>query len=147
MNEESKAYPKIRLLENRVLLELLDEEFETKSGLILLNRSHAEEQILARVLVTGEYCDEELYPGDLVYLRKDSGANIVIEGEKYFVTRDINILVVNHPRAKDPREAIKLLEELVRTSDESEKDSKMTDLAFTLKMASITFKAKQFLES
>lgn len=105
--------PKFRLLENRVLLEILDQEIKTKAGILLPKRSQAEEQIRARVILTGEFCDEDLNPGDIVYIREDSGASITLPEGKFFITRDFNVLVVEHPRAKNPFEAVGLLRRIV----------------------------------
>lgn len=138
--KKPNQYPKMRLLENRVLLEILDEEMKSTSGIIILKRSQIEGQIRARVILVGDYCDEDLHLDDIVYIREDSGSKIQLEEGKFFVTRDINVLAIEHPRAKDPNIAIGILKELVKGARESD------ILDFRSDLQDLVARANEFLD-
>ena len=122
--------PKIRLLEDRVLLKVHEESNQTSTGIILVHRKLEEKPITATVITVGPELDERLFPGDVVQYRFGEGLDIELEGENYVVVRESVILLVNEPRAIDSFEATEIVQELATwAKDNFERGIPQTSLA------------------
>lgn len=104
--------PKIRLLEDRVLVIPHEEIKKTPSGILLPGGPVKEYPIMATVIAVGPELDERLSPGDVIYYRFGEGLEIELDGDNYIVIRESGILVVNEPKAIDAFRAVELLREL-----------------------------------
>lgn len=104
--------PKIRLLEDRVLIKPLEEERKLPSGLVLPKNVWASKELKGIVVAVGDYLEERLLPGQLVYYREDAGVMMDLEEGSFLVTRETNILLVRDENLLDPFKAIELLQEL-----------------------------------
>lgn len=90
----------IKPLADRVLIQMIESEETTKSGIILSSGSKEKPQI-AEVLAVGEgqIIDgkkEEMYlkKGDKVIVSKYSGTEVKYEGEEYIILKQSDILAI-----------------------------------------------------
>lgn len=91
-------------LSNRVFIEALDEDKKTKSGIIIPDTAEKEKPIRGKVIVTGpgKVNDKgELLPmtvkaGDIVLFKKYGPDEIEIEGKKYLVGDEDDIIAIIH---------------------------------------------------
>ena len=87
-------------LSNRVFLEPLEEEKTTKSGIVLPDSAEKEKPIKGKVLATGpgklnekgERIPMSVKVGDMVLFKKYGPDEIEIEGKKYLVGDEDDIL-------------------------------------------------------
>ena len=90
----------IRPLQDRVLVQMIENEETTKSGIILSSGAKEKPQI-AKVVAVGPgriYKGEEIKvlvkEGDRVIVSKYSGTEIKYEGEDYIIVKNEDILAV-----------------------------------------------------
>ena len=89
-------------LSNRVLLEPLEEEKTTKSGIVLPDSAEKEKPIKGKVIATGpgkvnekgERIAMSVKVGDMVLFKKYGPDEIEIEGKKYLVGDEDDILAI-----------------------------------------------------
>ena len=89
-------------LSNRVFLEPLEEEKTTKSGIVLPDSAEKEKPIKGKVLATGpgkvnergERMQMSVKVGDMVLFKKYGPDEIEIEGKKYLVGDEDDILAI-----------------------------------------------------
>ena len=90
----------IRPLADRVVLKFLEAEETTKGGIILTSSAQEKPQvaeILAAVpggIVDGKEVKMEVKVGDKVLTSKYSGTEVKVDGEKYTIVRQSDILAV-----------------------------------------------------
>jgi co-chaperonin GroES (HSP10) len=108
---EKLKYPKITLLQDRVLLMPIQERM-SQGGILLPFGSEDIPQTRGYVMAVGEDFDDRVVPGDIVHYRGDDCVKIEVEGVEYDLIRESGIFMVETPEAKDPREAVSLLNEL-----------------------------------
>ena len=92
---------KIRPLEDKVLVEILEPEGKTKGGIFLpdtAKEEKAEGKIIAlgpgKMLESGKVCKPEVKAGDRVIFGKFTGDEITIEGKKHKILKESEILAV-----------------------------------------------------
>lgn len=90
----------LRPLQDKVVLQLKEEEEITKGGILLSNHSH-NKTLLAKVIAVGPGAMSqgirmimEVKEGDTVYVAKDVGLSMEYEGEEYIVVTQSDILAV-----------------------------------------------------
>jgi len=89
-------------LSNRVFLEPLEEEKTTKSGIVLPDSAEKEKPIKGKVIATGpgkvnekgERIAMSVKVGDMVLFKKYGPDEIEIEGKKYLVGDEDDILAI-----------------------------------------------------
>ena len=89
-------------LSNRVFLEPLEEEKTTKSGIVLPDSAEKEKPIKGKVIATGpgkvnekgERIQMSVKVGDMVLFKKYGPDEIEIEGKKYLVGDEDDILAI-----------------------------------------------------
>lgn len=89
-------------LSNRVFIEPLEEEKTTKSGIVLPDSAEKEKPIKGKVLATGpgkvnekgERIPMSVKVGDMVLFKKYGPDEIEIEGKKYLVGDEDDILAI-----------------------------------------------------
>ncbi len=89
-------------LSNRVFIEPLEEEKTTKSGIVLPDTAEKEKPIRGKVLATGpgklndkgERAPMSVKPGDTVLFKKYGPDEIEIDGKKYLVGDEEDILAI-----------------------------------------------------
>ena len=92
---------KIRPLNDRILVQRLEEEETTKGGIIIPDSAKekpAEGKVVAvgngRLNDKGERVAMELKAGDLVLFSKYGGTDVKIEGQEYLIMREDDVLGV-----------------------------------------------------
>lgn len=91
---------KIKPLFDRVVLEPLESEKETKGGILLPSAAQEKSQLaIVKAVGSGENTEGknvgmQVKVGDKVLYGKYAGTEITIEGEKYVVLRQLDILAV-----------------------------------------------------
>ena len=95
------ASPKIRPLQDRILVKRLTEEEKTKGGIIIPDSAKEKPQegeVIAvgngKVLDNGTKVSLEVKAGDRVLFSKYSGTEVKIDGEEYTIMREDDILGV-----------------------------------------------------
>ena len=95
------ASPKIRPLQDRILVKRLTEEEKTKGGIIIPDTAKEKPQegeVIAvgngKVLDNGTKVSLEVKAGDRVLFSKYSGTEVKIDGEEYTIMREDDILGV-----------------------------------------------------
>lgn len=90
----------IKPLFDRIVVEAMDAEEKTKSGIVLLSKDQEKPQ-MARVVavgpggnVDGKEVVMTVKPGDQVIIGKYSGTEIKCDGEEYTVVRQGDILCI-----------------------------------------------------
>lgn len=91
----------LKPLGNRVLLELVEEETTTPSGIVLPDSAKEKPQFATVVAVgagklldSGERSTIEVSVGDKVLFEKYSGSEVKYEGTEYLVVKDTDIIAV-----------------------------------------------------
>ncbi len=91
---------KIRPLADRVVIKFLEAEETTKGGIILSSASQEKPQV-AEILevgpggvVDGKEIKMEVKKGDKVLTGKYSGTEVKVDGEKYTIVRQSDILAI-----------------------------------------------------
>jgi len=92
---------KLRPLQDRILVQRVEEEAKTKGGIIIPDTAKekpAEGKIIAvgngKVNEKGERVALEVKVGDRVLFGKYSGTEVKIEGEEYLIMREDDVLGV-----------------------------------------------------
>lgn len=92
---------KLRPLQDRILVQRVEEETKTKGGIIIPDTAKekpAEGQIVAvgngKVGDDGKRIPLELKEGDRILFGKYSGTEVKIEGEEYLIMREDDVLGV-----------------------------------------------------
>ena len=92
---------KLRPLQDRILVQRVEEETKTKGGIIIPDTAKekpAEGQIVAvgngKVSDDGKRIPLELKEGDRILFGKYSGTEVKIEGEEYLIMREDDVLGV-----------------------------------------------------
>lgn len=95
------ASPKIRPLQDRILVKRLTEEEKTKGGIIIPDSAKEKPQegeVIAvgngKMLDNGTKVSLEVKTGDRVLFSKYSGTEVKIDGEEYTIMREDDILGV-----------------------------------------------------
>ncbi|GBC59312.1 molecular chaperone GroES [Desulfonema ishimotonii] len=90
---------KLRPLQDRILVQRVEEETKTKGGIIIPDTAKekpAEGKIVAvgngKVAESGERIALEVKEGDLVLFGKYSGTEVKVDGEEYLIMREDDIL-------------------------------------------------------
>ena len=91
----------LKPLGNRVLLELVEEEKTTPSGIVLPDSAKEKPQfatVLAvgegKLLDSGERQPVEVEVGDKVLFEKYAGSEVKFEGKEYLVVKDTDLIAV-----------------------------------------------------
>lgn len=90
----------IRPLADRIMIKMHEAEETTKSGIILSGASQEKPQIAEVVavgpggMVDGNQIDMEIEVGDLVLIGKYAGTEIKVDGEKYTILRQNEVLAI-----------------------------------------------------
>jgi len=86
----------IKPLDDRVLVEKLEEEQETTSGRIIIPDTAKEEPRLGRVVAVGtdEDLQEKVKVGDKIVYGKYVGDEIKLEGKEYLLVQRADILAI-----------------------------------------------------
>lgn len=90
----------IRPLADRIMIKMHEAEETTKSGIILSGASQEKPQIAEVVavgpggMVDGNQIDMEIEVGDLVLISKYAGTEIKVDGEKYTILRQNEVLAI-----------------------------------------------------
>ena len=92
---------KVRPLQDRVLVQRIEEEEKTKGGIIIPDTAKEKPQegkIIAvgkgKILDNGTQVKPDVKSGDRVLFSKYAGTEIKIEGEEYLIMREDDILGV-----------------------------------------------------
>ena len=91
---------KIRPVADRVVIQMLEAEEKTKSGIILTGTAKEQPQIAEVVevgpggVVDGKEIKMEVEKGNKVLFSKDAGTEVKVEGEEYIILRQSDILAV-----------------------------------------------------
>ena len=92
---------KIKPLGERIVIELLESEEKTKSGIVLPDTAKEKPQtgkVLAvgtgKRLENGKVIPLEVKPGDIVLFAKYAGTEVKIDGEEYKVLKENDVLAV-----------------------------------------------------
>lgn len=93
--------PKIRPLQDRILVKRLNEEDRTKGGIIIPDSAKEKPQegeVIAvgngKVLESGKLQPLDVKAGDRVLFSKYAGSEVKIDGEEYTIMREDDILGV-----------------------------------------------------
>jgi len=92
---------KLKPLEDRVVVEPLEQEEKTKGGIVLPDTAKEKPQ-KGRVVAAGpgRYDEEgkripmEVKPGDVVAYSRYAGAEVKIEGKEYLILRESDVLAI-----------------------------------------------------
>ena len=90
----------IRPLGDRIMIKMHEAEETTKSGIILSGASQEKPQFAQVVavgpggLVDGVQVEMEIEVGDLVLINKYAGTEIKVDGEKYTILRQNEVLAI-----------------------------------------------------
>lgn len=91
---------KIRPLADRVVIQMLEAEEKTKSGIILTGTAKEQPQIAEVVevgpggIVDGKEIKMEVEKGTKVLFSKYAGTEVKVDGEEYIILRQSDILAV-----------------------------------------------------
>ncbi|UCE84726.1 MAG: co-chaperone GroES [Deltaproteobacteria bacterium] len=92
---------KVRPLHDRILVERIEAEAKTKSGLFIPDTAREKPQegrVIAvgkgRVTDEGKLLPIEVHPGDRILFGKFAGSEIQIEGEERLIIREDDVLAV-----------------------------------------------------
>ena len=87
---------KIKPLDDRVLIEQIEEEEETKVGNIIIPDTAKEKPRMGKVVAVGtdEDLQEHIKVGDTIIYSKYSGDEIKLEGKEYLIVQRSDILAV-----------------------------------------------------
>lgn len=92
---------KLRPLQDRILVQRVEEETKTKGGIIIPDTAKekpAEGKVVSvgegRVSDDGKKVALEVKAGDLILFGKYSGTEVKIEGEEYLIMREDDVLGV-----------------------------------------------------
>ena len=91
---------KIRPLADRVVIQMLEAEEKTQSGIILTGTAKEQPQIAEVVevgpggVVDGKEIKMEVEKGNKVLFSKYAGTEVKVEGEEYIILRQSDILAV-----------------------------------------------------
>ena len=92
---------KVRPLQDRVVVQRVEEELTTKGGIIIPDTAKEKPQqgkVIAvgkgKMLENGTRVELDLKPGDKVLFGKYAGSEIKLEGEEYLIMREDDILGV-----------------------------------------------------
>lgn len=91
---------KIRPLADRVVIQMLEAEEKTKSGIILTGTAKEQPQIAEVVevgpggIVDGKEIKMEVEKGNKVLFSKYAGTEVKVDGEEYIILRQSDILAV-----------------------------------------------------
>jgi len=95
------AQPKIRPLQDRILVKRLNEEERTKGGIIIPDTAKEKPQegeVIAvgngKVLENGKLQALDVKAGDRILFSKYSGSEVKIDGEEYTIMREDDVLGV-----------------------------------------------------
>jgi chaperonin GroES len=94
--------PKFKPLSDHVFIEPVEEEKTTKSGIVLPDSAEKEKPIRGKVIAVGpgkvnergEHIPMSIKVGDMVLFKKYGPDEIEIEGKKYLVGEESDILAV-----------------------------------------------------
>lgn len=91
----------LKPLGNRVLLEVVEEEETTPSGIVLPDSAKEKSYLgtvvavgTGRLLDNGERVPVEVEVGDQVIYEKYAGSEITFEDKEYFVVKDTDIVAI-----------------------------------------------------
>jgi len=91
----------LKPLANRVVIEPTNEDKKTKSGIVLPENASGEKPMIGKIIATGpgKYDDGKLVPmtvkvGDSVLFKKYGPDEIEMEGKKYLVGDEDDVLAV-----------------------------------------------------
>lgn len=91
----------LKPLGNRVLLEVVEEEKTTPSGIVLPDSAKEKSYLgtvvavgTGKLLDSGERVPVEVSVGDQVLYEKYAGSEITFEDKKYFVVKDTDIVAI-----------------------------------------------------
>jgi len=100
-SKESAKGPKIRPINEKVLLKRLEAEERTRGGIVLPDTAKEKPQkgkVIAvgpgKLLDSGERGKMSLKKGDEVFYGKYSGTEIKIDGDEYVLIRESDVLAV-----------------------------------------------------
>ncbi len=82
----------MKILGKRALIEAIEAERTTKSGIILAETSEKERPVKGKIIEVGE--DMPVSVGDLVIFKKYAPDEIEIDGKKYLIAEENDILCV-----------------------------------------------------
>lgn len=91
---------KIRPLADRVVIQMLEAEEKTKSGIILTGSAKEQPQIAEVVevgpggVVDGKEIKMEVVKGNKVLFSKYAGTEVKVDGQEYIILRQSDILAV-----------------------------------------------------
>ncbi|MDO4792637.1 co-chaperone GroES [Filifactor villosus] len=91
---------KIRPLADRVVIQMLEAEEKTKSGIILTGSAKEQPQIAEVVevgpggVVDGKEVKMEVVKGNKVLFSKYAGTEVKVDGEEYIILRQSDILAI-----------------------------------------------------
>lgn len=91
---------KIRPLQDRVVIKMLEAEEKTKSGIVLPGSAQEKPQIAEVVevgpggMVDGKEIKMEVKVGDKVLISKYSGTEVKVENKEYTIIRQSDVLAV-----------------------------------------------------
>lgn len=95
------ANPKVRPLQDRILVKRLNEEEKTKGGIIIpetAKEKPQEGEVVAvgngKTLESGQKLALEVKPGDRILFSKYSGSEVKIDGSEYTIMREDDVLGV-----------------------------------------------------
>jgi chaperonin GroES len=96
----ARAFKRFLPLLDRVLVERLEPELKTKSGIMLPDTKAGSKILEANVLATGpgprnekgEHMPMQVKVGDRVVLPEFGGQKLIMEDKEYFIFRDAEIL-------------------------------------------------------
>jgi chaperonin GroES len=99
--EERTRFMKIRPLHDRILVKRIDEEAQTKGGIIIPDTAKEKPQegrVIAvgagKVLEDGNVRALDVKAGDKILFGKYSGSEITIEGEEHVILREDDVLAI-----------------------------------------------------
>ena len=90
----------IKPLGDRVVIELVEQEEQTASGIVLPDSAQAKPQegkvvaVVSGAIVNGERVPLEVAEGDRIIYSKFAGTEVKYEGKEYLVLRESDILAV-----------------------------------------------------
>lgn len=101
MNELRRLFHLLKPLGDRIIIELVETEEKTASGIVLPDSAKEKPQegkVVAvgtgRVLENGERVALEVAEGDLIIFSKYAGTEVKYEGTEYLILRENDILAV-----------------------------------------------------
>jgi chaperonin GroES len=93
---------KIRPLDDRLVVERLEAEERTRGGIVLPDSAREKPQA-GKVIATGpgkllektgERGEMSVKPGDTIFFGKYTGTEVELEGEKYVILRESDVLAI-----------------------------------------------------